>query len=51
MVMYEALYRRKCRTSICWDEVDEQKLNDVELIEVTSEKIRIIREKLKTAQD
>ena len=51
MAPYEALYRRKCRTPICWDEVDEQKLNDVELIEVTSENIRIIWERLKTTQD
>ena len=48
MVPYEALYGRKCRTPVCWDEVDEQKLNDMELIEMTSEKIRIIRERLKT---
>ena len=33
------------------DENGEQKLNDVELIEVTSKKIRIIRERLKIAQD
>ena len=51
MAPYEALYGRKCRTSICWDEVGEQKLNDIELIEVTSEKIRIIRERLKITQD
>ena len=42
MALYEALYGRKCRTSICWDEVNERKLNDVELIEVTFENIRII---------
>ena len=48
MALYEALYGRKCRTPICWDEVDEQKLNDVELIEVSSKKIRIIQERLKT---
>ena len=48
MVPYEALYGRKCKTPVCWDEVGEQKLNDVELIEMTSEKIRIIRERLKT---
>ena len=36
---------------MCWDEVGEQKLNDLELIEVASEKIRIIRERLKIAQD
>ena len=39
MALYEALYGRKCRTLICWDEVGEWKFNDVELIEVTSEKI------------
>ena len=26
MAPYEALYRRKCRTLICWDEVGERKL-------------------------
>ena len=51
MAPYEALYRRKCRTPICWDEYGEQKLNDTELIEVTTEKIQIIRERLKIAQD
>ena len=51
MASYEALYGRKCKTPICWDEVGEQKLNDVELIEVTSEKIQIIRDRLKIAQD
>ena len=51
MALYEALYGRKCRTPICWDEVDKRKLNDMELIEVTFEKIRIIRERLKIAQD
>ena len=51
MAPYEALYWRKCRAPIYWDEVSEQKLNDVELIEMTSKKIRIIRERLKIAQD
>ena len=51
MAPYEVLYERKCRTLICQDEVGELKLDDLELIEVTSEKIRIIRDKLKTAQD
>ena len=49
MLSYEALYGKKCRTSICWDEVGERKLDDVELIEVTSEMIRIIQERLKIA--
>ena len=51
MAPNEALYERKCKTPICWDEVSERKLNDVELIEATTKKIRIIRERLKTAQD
>ena len=51
MILFEALYERKCRTPICWDEVGEQKINDMELIEISSEKIRIVRERLKIAQD
>ena len=51
MASYEALYGRKCRTSICWNEVGEWKLSNVELIEVTTEKIHVIRERLKVAQD
>ena len=39
MAFYKALYGRKCRTSICWDKIGEQKLDDVELIEITSKKI------------
>ena len=39
MALYEALYERKCKTPLCWDEVVERKLKDVELIEITSEKI------------
>ena len=51
MTPFEALYGRKCRTSVCWNEVGEWKINDMELIEISSEKIRIVREKLKVAQD
>ena len=42
MAPYEALYGKKCRTPLCWNEVGEQELDDVELIKVTSKKIRII---------
>ena len=51
MAPFEALYGRKCRTPICWNEVEEQRINNLELIKVSSEKIRIIRERLKVAQD
>ena len=51
MAPYEALYGRKCRTPICWDEVGERMISNEELIKVTTEKIQIIRERLKVAQD
>ena len=51
MALYEALYGRKCRTPICWDEVGEWKLSSKELIKVSIKKIQIIRERLKVAQD
>lgn len=51
MAPYKALYERKCRTSICWDEVRERKLLDPEIIQGTSEKISIIRDRLKASQD
>ena len=48
MAPYDALYGRKYRTSICWDEVGERKVDDIEFIKVTSKKIQIIRDRLKT---
>ena len=39
MVLYEALYGRKCRTPICWNEVGEQKLYSEKVIKVSTEKI------------
>ena len=51
MAPYEALYGRKCRTPICWNEVGERKLSSKELIKISTEKIQVVREKLKVAQD
>ena len=51
MAPYEALYRRKCRTPICWNEVGEWKLSSEELIRASTEKIQVVRERLKVAQD
>ena len=48
---YEALYGRKCRMPLCWDEVGKKKLEDVELIETISKKVKIMRERLKVTQD
>ena len=51
MAPNETLYGRRCRTSLCWDEIVERELENVELIEATSEKIKVIRDRLKMAQD
>ncbi|OMO65975.1 reverse transcriptase [Corchorus capsularis] len=51
MAPYEALYGRKCRTPVCWDEVGERKLLNIELIDDMVEKVKMIRNRLKIAQD
>ena len=50
MAPYEALYGRTCWTPLCWDKVGERKLENDELIEAISVKIKIIRDRLKVAQ-
>ena len=39
---YEALYGRKYRTLVCWDEVGERKLIGPEIVQVTTDKINVI---------
>ena len=51
MAPYEALYGRKFRTLVCWDEVGERKLVGPEIVQVTYDKIKVIRDRLKIAQD
>ncbi|CAL2229661.1 unnamed protein product [Prunus armeniaca] len=51
MAPYQALYGRQCRTPICWNVVGDRKLEKVESIQEMTEKVNMIREKLKTAQD
>ena len=51
MPPYEALYGRKCRTPLCWDEVGERKLLGPELVQQTAEIVQVIRARLLAAQD
>lgn len=50
MAPYEALYGRRCRSPICWFETGERELTGAELIDQTTEVIRMVRENLQTAQ-
>ena len=51
MAPYEALYGRKCRTPVCWDKVGERKLVGLEIVQVTCDKVKVIRDRLKIAQN
>ncbi|GJU76341.1 putative reverse transcriptase domain-containing protein [Tanacetum coccineum] len=48
---YEALYGRKCRSLVCWAEVGEAQLTGPELIQQTTEKIVLIKQRIQAAQD
>ncbi|XP_070039671.1 uncharacterized protein LOC142177207 [Nicotiana tabacum] len=51
MPPYEALYGRKCRTSLYWSEVGERKLVGSEIVQQTEDKVKIIKDRLKIASD
>ncbi|KAJ9563826.1 hypothetical protein OSB04_008986 [Centaurea solstitialis] len=48
---YEALYGRKCRSPLSWVEVGDSQLTGPELIQETTDKIGLIRDRLKAARD
>ncbi|GKA79564.1 putative reverse transcriptase domain-containing protein [Tanacetum coccineum] len=48
---YEALYDRKCRSPVCWAEVREAQLTGPKLIQETTEKIVLIKQRMQAAQD
>ena len=50
MAPYEALYGRPCRLPLCWTEVEENSIPDLDLIRDTFEKVSLIRQRLLTAQ-
>ncbi|GKD18624.1 putative reverse transcriptase domain-containing protein [Tanacetum coccineum] len=48
---YEALYCQKCRSPVCWAEVGETQLTGPELIQETTEKIILIKQRMQATQD
>ncbi|CAJ2651899.1 unnamed protein product [Trifolium pratense] len=50
MAPFEALYGRRCRTPLCWFESGESMILGPEIVQETTEKIRMIREKMKASQ-
>ena len=51
MPPYEALYSRKCRSLLHWDEVGERALIGPELVYQVVEKVQVIKQRMKAAQD
>nr|CAB3502861.1 unnamed protein product [Digitaria exilis] len=49
MAPFEALYGRRCRTPLCWSQAGERYTHGPDLMKEAEEKVRIIRENLKTA--
>ncbi|GJS36919.1 putative reverse transcriptase domain-containing protein [Tanacetum coccineum] len=49
--LYEALYGQKCRSPVCWAEVGEAQLTGLKLIQETTKKIVLIKQRMQAAQD
>ena len=50
MAPYEALYGRKCRSPICWNDISDSVALGPEMVRDTIEKVRVIRSKMQAAQ-
>lgn len=50
MAPYEALYGRKCRSPLYWDEVGETQFYGPEILQQTKDQVEVIRERIKIAQ-
>ncbi|XP_075500063.1 uncharacterized protein LOC142538634 [Primulina tabacum] len=50
MAPYEALYERKCRSPLFWEEVGERKMLGPELVQQTADVVALIQERMRTAQ-
>nr|GEU70027.1 putative reverse transcriptase domain-containing protein [Tanacetum cinerariifolium]GEX75401.1 putative reverse transcriptase domain-containing protein [Tanacetum cinerariifolium] len=48
---YEVQHGRKCRSPVCWAEVGEAQLTGPKLIQKTTEKIILIKQRIQAAQD
>ncbi|GKE63574.1 putative reverse transcriptase domain-containing protein [Tanacetum coccineum] len=48
---FEALYGRKCRSPVLWAEIGEGSLFGPELVQETTDKVVVIKEKLQAARD
>nr|AAS07330.1 putative polyprotein [Oryza sativa Japonica Group]ABF98050.1 retrotransposon protein, putative, Ty3-gypsy subclass [Oryza sativa Japonica Group] len=50
MAPYEAMYGRKCRTPLLWDQTGERQVFGTDILREAEEKVKIIQERLRVAQ-
>ena len=50
MAPFEALYGRRCRTPLLWDEVGDRQFFGPDLIKESEQKVKLIRDRLKVSQ-
>nr|GFA49065.1 putative reverse transcriptase domain-containing protein [Tanacetum cinerariifolium] len=48
---YETFYSRKCQSPVCWAELREAQLTGPEMIQETTEKIVLVKQRIQAAQD
>ena len=51
MAPFEALYGRKCRSPICWNDFSENIVMGTEFIEETFKNVTLIKARIQAAQD
>jgi hypothetical protein len=50
MALFEALYGRKCRTPLFWNQTGESQVFGTDILRNTEDQVRVIRENLRVAQ-
>jgi hypothetical protein len=50
MALFEALYGRKCRTTLYWNQTGESQVFGPEILQEAEKQVQIVRENLKTTQ-
>jgi len=51
MAPYEALYGRKCRSALCWDQSSDVRDLGPDMLQETIDGVQVIRARMKAAQD
>lgn len=50
MAPFEALYGRRCRTPLCWFETGDSLVLGPEIVQQTTDKVKMIQEKMRASQ-